>query len=345
MTRPRALRTGVALVLLALAVAGCRLPATLDPAGAQAERLAELIWGFTAVCATVYVLVLAALGGVTVRRYRGDDGSATAGHLVARHPERERRMAATVVVATVASALVLTGLLVASVITDRGVGSLAGREGLEVEVVGHQWWWEIRYPGDQAAELVTTANEIHLPVGEVVHLELTSADVIHSFWVPRLHGKKDLIPGRTTFHALVADRPGIYHGQCAEFCGHQHAHMGLVVVAEPRPRFDAWLAAQRRAARSPGSDLERRGRQVFLRSSCGLCHTVRGTQAGGRTAPDLTHLASRGTLAAATLRNEPARLAAWIRDPHGPKPYVNMPPNEMPEEDLRALVAYLGSLR
>jgi cytochrome c oxidase subunit 2 len=183
-----------------------------------------------------------------------------------------------------------------------------------------------------------------VPVGVPVRIHGTSVDVIHSFWVPSLHGKMDLIPGRQTQIWVQADRPGVYRGQCAEFCGYQHAHMGFVVVAEPREQFDAWLDAQRAPAAEPADDEERLGRDVFVNGTCAMCHTIRGTPAASRTGPELTHVGSRATLAAGTLPNQRGHLAGWIVDPQGIKPGVRMPQNRLAPHELNALLAYLEHL-
>jgi cytochrome c oxidase subunit II len=211
---------------------------------------------------------------------------------------------------------------------------------LTVRVVGHQWFWEIRYPGGKAV----TANELHIPTRTRVNLVGTTADVIHSFWVPELNRKIDLIPGRTNRMLLEADEPGVYRGQCAEFCGLQHAHMALYVFAEPRPRFSAWLAREARPARPPRGGEERKGRSVFLDESCADCHTIRGTPASGKVGPDLTHVGSRTTLAALTIPNERDALEEWIRDPQHVKPGNLMPDTHVDDGEVRALAAYLESL-
>jgi cytochrome c oxidase subunit 2 len=210
--------------------------------------------------------------------------------------------------------------------------------------VGHQWWWQVVYRDAQADRMVITANELHVPVGKPVKLVLTSRDVIHSFWVPSLHGKTDLIPGKTNEITIQADAPGQYRGQCAEFCGYQHAKMGLVVVAEDEGSFRAWLEAQRRSAGEPASAEARRGREVFLRTSCVMCHTVRGTIAGATTGPDLTHLASRLTIAAGALPRSRGNLQGWVANPQSVKPGVLMPATSLPSEDLQALVTWLEEL-
>jgi cytochrome c oxidase subunit 2 len=191
---------------------------------------------------------------------------------------------------------------------------------------------------------VVTANEIHIPVGRPVLINTHSQDVIHSFWMPELHGKRDLIPGHPSAIWLQADRPGVFQGQCAEFCGLQHAHMRLIVVAEPEETFQAWLEAQRQSAQPPRDPLAERGMHVFVSGPCALCHAIRGTDAAGHVAPDLTHIASRATLAAGTLPNTPGHLAGWIIDSQSVKPGNAMPSMSLSPEDLQALLAYLGNL-
>lgn len=209
-----------------------------------------------------------------------------------------------------------------------------------VEVIGHRWWWEVRYP-----ELgIVSANEIHLPLGEPVEVHLTSNDVIHSFWVPQITGKLDLNPGVTNTTWVQADIAGIYRGICAEYCGLQHANMQFLVVAEPRAEWEQWRQRESQAAPQPADDSLRFGRQIFLGSSCVYCHTVRGTNATAEVGPDLTHLASRLTLAAGILENNRGNLAGWIIDPQHIKPGNLMPPTNMSGEELQALLMYLDSL-
>jgi cytochrome c oxidase subunit 2 len=216
-----------------------------------------------------------------------------------------------------------------------------GTTSLTIRVIGHQWFWEFRYPGTNAV----TANEIHIPVGVRVDLVGTTADVIHSIWVPELNRKVDLIPGRVNRILLEADHPGRFRGQCSEFCGLQHAHMAVGVIAEPRAQFRAWLANQARPARTPTTSLEQQGLGVFLSQACSGCHAIRGTSARGRIGPDLTHLASRQTLAALTIPNDPSELRSWIANPQHAKPGAKMPALPLDEAELRAVVAYLESLR
>jgi cytochrome c oxidase subunit II len=216
----------------------------------------------------------------------------------------------------------------------------------EIRLVGHQWWWEVQYVGGTPDNHFATANEIHIPVGKTVQLELASNDVIHSFWVPNLSGKVDLIPGHTNRMQLRADKPGVYQGKCAEYCGTQHATMRIIVVAEPANEYETWRAQQLKPASTPGTPEEFRGQELFMSRACVLCHTVRGTLARGGVAPDLTHLASRRGLAANTLTNDKANLAAWAIHAQSLKPGAKMPNVvQFSGEELQYLVSYLAQLR
>jgi cytochrome c oxidase subunit 2 len=216
----------------------------------------------------------------------------------------------------------------------------------EIRVDGQQWWFEAEYLAAEPGLRVVVPTEIHIPVGRPVDLDLKTRDVIHSFWIPKLQGKVDLVPGVTNHVQLRADRPGVYEGECAEFCGVQHAHMRLEVVAEPPAQYKAWLEKQRAPASSEASTPEvEHGRDVFEAAACPLCHTVRGTAANGRIGPDLTHVGSRRRIAGGMLENNTANLAAWIVDAQALKPGAQMPTlRQLDGADLRALVAYLQSL-
>jgi cytochrome c oxidase subunit 2 len=216
---------------------------------------------------------------------------------------------------------------------------------LVIRLTGRQWWWAAEYQNSNPSKVFETANEIHVPVGRSIRLLLESNDVIHSFWVPRLQGKKDLVPGHPAALSFRVDRPGRFTGQCAEFCGLQHAHMGLLVVAEEPPKFEAWAQAQRKEAPAPTTDTTRRGREILETKTCAMCHTVAGTTARSRVGPVLTHFASRSTLGAGTADNNRGRLAQWIANPHDLKPGVLMPANALSPEDLNALLDYLGTLQ
>ena len=212
---------------------------------------------------------------------------------------------------------------------------------MTVEVVGRQWFWEFRYPGTDAV----TANELHIPTRTRVNVVVHTADVIHSFWVPRLNRKIDTIPGKTNRILLYADRPGSYRGQCAEFCGLQHAHMAFRVYAEPRAQFDRWLQNEASPASEPTRAEAARGRDAFMSEACASCHAIRGTEAQGEVGPDLTHVGSRQTLAALTIPNTPAGLTTWIANPQAVKPGNKMPGLRLSADEAKAIVTYLEGLR
>ena len=334
--RPQVAAT--ALVLVVPVLAGCNgSPSMLDPQGPAARNLAALTWvllGFLGL-ATVGVL---AVGALAVFRRRGADP----------REERQLRLERRLIVGggivlPALIALVLTGLNVGF---GRAVDGWSGRpmevglaNGAEVEIVGHRFWWEIRYRQDG----FLTANELHIPVGRPVTISMTSIDVIHSFWVPQLHGKIDLNPGHTTYLTLEADRAGVYRGQCAEFCGIQHALMGFLVVAEDEEEHAAWRERQAQPAGEPDGDAAL-GLQVFLEQGCGACHAIAGTQAEGRLGPDLTHFGSRRTIAAATVPNTRGHLGGWIVDPQRIKPGNLMPPMRVGSDELNALLDFLEGL-
>jgi cytochrome c oxidase subunit II len=308
----------------------------LGAAGPHAGGVESLWWLFFWVSTAVYVIVVIAMIVAVFHRRRPADPQ---------DPAHSRRAGQIIAVATGVSLVLLFVLLISSVRTGRySIQGLADPSHVNIKVTGQQWWWRVEYESQIPSQRFITANEIHIPVGRPVLLKLQSVDVIHSLWVPNLAGKKDLIPGHATELWIQADREGTFRGQCAEFCGHQHAHMGLVVIADPPGKYNRWLAAQRRPAAEPQDAAAKRGRDVFLSAPCVMCHSIRGTQAGGRTAPDLTHLGSRLTLAAGTLPNTPGHLAGWIADAQGIKPGNRMPTMAITAEDLQTLVKYLQAL-
>ena len=304
------------------------------PHGATLDRLGDLMYGIAAV---VFVVVVVALLAAAFRRRRPDEEP--------HDPARERRMTSAVALAAGATVAVLLLVMLLNYGASRQLTAQPPGEALQIRVTGHQWWWDVEYRDSIPQNWATTANEIHVPVGRPVVLELRSTDVIHSFWVPNLGVKRDLIPGEETSVWFQADSAGVYRGQCAEYCGHQHAKMALLVIAEPADSFRLWLARQRDSARTPADSVARRGQEVFLSSTCVMCHAIQGTPAGSRIGPNLTHLAGRRTLAAGTLPNTRGNLAGWIVDPQRIKPGVRMPPNALSPGDLDALLAYLESLR
>jgi cytochrome c oxidase subunit II len=256
------------------------------------------------------------------------------------------RMRRIVTGATIVTILTLFVLIVASVGTGKAIADLSFKKNpLTIQITGIQWWWQIQYMSSDPSQSVVTANEMHIPVGRPVQILGLSQDVIHSFWVPNLHGKRDLIPSRSTNEWIEADRPGVYRGQCAEFCGMQHAHMALWVIAEPEDKFEAWMRAQLQPAVPPSSPDTQRGQQVFLNHACIFCHQIRGTTAAGQNAPDLTHFGSRRGIAANTVPNTKGNLAGWIVDPQSTKPGNHMATIAVDSTELQPLIDYLESLK
>ena len=310
------------------------IQSALHPAGPQAASISHLWWLMFWTCTAVYVVVITMML-VAVRRRRQANQA----------PSSERHLTRSVAAATGVSVLILFGLLFASVVTGRAIGAVGAAEGLVIEITGNQWWWNVEYHNPNPSLAVTTANELHIPVGRQVRIQFKSNDVIHSFWVPNLHGKMDLIPGRQTAIWLQADTPGVYRGQCAEYCGLQHANMAMSVIAESSDDFERWLMAQRQPAPRPVTPEQQRGLTIVQNGPCAMCHTVRGTDAGGRTAPDLTHFGTRSTIAAGTAPNVRDNLARWIADPQHLKPGSRMPSLGLSAEDLQAVLAYLETLK
>lgn len=332
----RRVLAGLPAVFVAACATGGRQSA-LDPAGPQAGRIATFYVFLLVVSAIVYVIVIAALAFSVLRTRRTTDERS--------ETRKEHVMRRGVLATGIASAVILFVFLFYDFGVGRAVTEIPTRDPLEIEVIGHQWWWEVKYPSPLASNAVVTANEIHVPVGVPVRFRLTSTDVIHSFWAPNLHGKKDLVPGHVARTWFQADTAGVYRGQCAEFCGLQHAKMAFIIVAETKDEFRTWLEAQRQPASEPSDSLRAWGQRVFLGNSCTLCHTIAGTYAQSNVGPDLTHIASRGTIAAGTLLNTRGNMAGWIMDPQGIKPGTRMPSNQLTPDDLKALLAYLEGLK
>ncbi len=308
--------------------------------GARAQPINTLLWGVIAISLAVLVMALV-LVPLSTFRGRSIAGDALPGQLPV---EPARGGMSWIVLGVGGSSLVLLGVTVWTVVTLAAVSSVPpGEARLTLEVVGHQWWWEVRYLSDEPDRQFQTADEIHVPVGVPVVVKLRTADVIHSFWIPALTGKTDLIPGQTNTSWFSADRPGVYRGQCTEYCGQQHAHMGLEVIAEPNDAFASWQAHQLQpaAAKSEGA---RRGLAVFM-TKCAACHTVRGTSAGGVLGPDLSHLMARHRLAAGTLPNTPGYLSGWISDPQHVKPGALMPRLDLPGPELAQLRDFIEQLQ
>ena len=331
--------------LLALCLSSCGgIQNSINPAGPQADNLSRLWWLMFIVCSIVFVLVMIAL--LLALRKRTREPLAEATPILEPPQEQERRKRNTVISAVTITIIILFVFLIASFSAGRSMtAELAHKNGLVVEVTGHQWWWEVRYQDVDASNIFTTANEIHIPVGVPVTFSLRGADVIHSFWVPNLSGKKDLIPGKINTIWFQADKPGVYRGQCAEYCGLQHAKMALWIVAEPQEQFNAWRQNQTQTSVPPASDSQKRGQQVFLSATCVMCHAINGTPAGSNVGPNLTHIASRNMIAAATMTNTRDHLAQWIKDSQSVKPGNKMPQNNFSDQDLQALLDYLQNLK
>jgi cytochrome c oxidase subunit 2 len=302
------------------------IQSALNPHGPEAAGIAGITWILVGGGTLVFLLVvlLAALAISSPRPWLTGKGLIVGGGIIL-------------------PGLVLSALLIH---TMRAAPRLSAEQAAKVviEVIGHQWWWEVRYLDSADNVDFVTANEIHIPVGRKVEVRLRSADVIHSFWVPALAGKLDLIPGKDNRLRLAADQAGVFRGQCAEYCGGPHAQMAFYVMAVDMDRFDAWRRVQRRPAAMATDAAADSGRALFL-SSCPACHTVRGTPAGGKLGPDLTHFASRRSLGAAILPNRAGTVAGWITSSQHLKPGNLMPEfRQFTAAEVQALVAYLGSL-
>jgi cytochrome c oxidase subunit 2 len=336
-----ATRLRVSTLLLAVGCSGYQ--SVLDPKGPRAAAVARLHWSLLTVATIVYVIVIATLVYALWRA--SHRAQPTEGNIHRETEDQAQRMKLGVAIGVIATAVIVIAFLFIDVSTGSALARLGGTKPLRIDVVGHQWWWEVKYVDPDPHNLVETANEIHVPVGRPVLIKMTSSDVIHSFWAPNLAGKKDLVPGHETITWFRADSAGVYRGQCAEFCGHEHAKMAFFVVAEPRLQFESWLQAQRGESKKPADSLTAAGERVFLTGPCAMCHTISGTGAGGTVGPNLTHLASRRTIAAGTLPNTTGNLAGWILDPQSLKPGVKMPPSQLDPQQLRALLSYLESLK
>ncbi|MEJ1158699.1 cytochrome c oxidase subunit II [Prosthecomicrobium sp. N25] len=314
-----------------LALPGCKgAQSALDPAGPEARAVADLHWLMTTGAVGIFALVaILTIGAILIR---SDE----------RAPGNEWFVLGLGIAfpVVVLSALLWHGLSLARDLV------VTGAPALRVEVTGEQWWWRVAYLDSKGAVRLADANEIHVPAGATVEVVLNTADVIHSFWVPSLAGKLDMIPGRTNRFRIAASRPGIYRGQCAEYCGGQHALMAFTVVALEPAAFEAWWARSAGDAAAPVTEAERRGAALFQVQGCGACHTVRGTEAAGTVGPDLTRLGSRTTIAAGTFPRNPGTLAGWVASAQHLKPGNRMPSYDRLEgRQLRDLAAYLESLK
>ncbi len=318
-------------------LAGCTTsPSVFSAHGPDASRVALLTWLMFAIAAVV-LLIISILILLAFRRTRIP---LEGGDLYTNDPRSLRNVLLAGGLLPIVVLMVVMGIAIR--IDQQGSDPPPGSDPPTIEVIGHQWWWEVHYT-DQNFD---TANEIHIPVGTPVTLRLTAADVIHSFWVPQLHGKMDMIPGQTNTITLQADQPGLYRGQCAEFCGAQHANMAFYVIAQKPGDYEAWLADQVKESVEPGvGSIEQQGQQAFLGSACTYCHTIRGTNASGKLGPDLTHIASRMTIGSGILPNTRGNLAGWIINSQGLKPENRMPPMDLTSDQLQAMLDYFATLK
>lgn len=308
----------------------------LDSAGPRAGTIVPLTWYML----IVSVLVCVIIAWVLLRAMRGVRGNGGDAETRAVAVEEGPSGTHWIRNGLIASGLPLAVALVWTMVTLAAVSGPPPHPALTLDVTGHQWWWEVTYGAAQQSQIFTTANEIHIPVGERVLVRLHGADVIHSFWVPKLSGKTDMIPGQTNLSWLEAQAPGTYSGQCSEYCGAQHAHMMVQVVAQSPSDFEQWRQRQLQPAAAPTDDATRHGAEL-VEYRCGLCHQIRGTAAGAHYGPDLSHLAGRQTLGAGLLPNNAGTLAAWIENAHGLKPGNLMPNQNLAGEDLMDVIGYL----
>ena len=308
----------------------------------ESSNFLSLFTIFLIVCAIMYLIVIAALMiGILRRRREAEALTVEEG----RHEESTPFVRTAFVGWTALIGLGLVALTIASFFTDRSNASVARNPQLTINVTANQWWWDVKYTTHEASNEFKTANEIHLPVGVPAEITLQSNDVIHSFWIPNLAGKQDLIPGRVTDIQILPQKTGTFRGQCAEFCGVEHANMALDVTVESKADFERWVHAQQRPAFAPMTKLQLAGYRYVTTRECSACHNIGGTPANGQLAPDLTHFASRRSIAAGTMPMSTGNLYGWVADPQSQKPGNKMPTIGLSPDELHAVVAYLGTLK
>lgn len=331
--------------LAALLLSSCSIQhyqSDFGSAATEDQQFLKLFWIFLAVCTAMYILVMVFLAAGLLR-----GRSESAAHVVesGNHHQSHPALRSGLIGWGILVGCGLIALAVASFFADRSMAKAAAHERLSLTVTANQWWWEVQYNAGEPSKIMRTANEIHLPVGVPVRIMLQSNDVIHSFWVPSLAGKQDLIPGRLTDITIVPRKIGIYRGQCAEFCGVQHAHMALVIDVDSYADFIKWWDHQLQEAPAPKTPLVQAGYNYVTSRECAACHNIAGTPASGNVGPDLTHLASRRTIAAGTMPMSTGNLYGWVEDPQSIKPGSHMPTIGLAPGDLHAVVAYLETLK
>lgn len=321
----------LAALVTTVLLAGCddRSPSTLAPSGPKSDFTTMAWWILFSVAAFVCILIISATVLAAVVRRRTTRIKTGEG----------RRFV--LVLGVILPSLVFAGTFALGIFGLASDAEPPHKPAMTIDVVGHQWWWEVHYQGTDAV----TANEVHVPVGTPIELRLVTDDVIHSFWVPQVMPKMDLLPRRVNKTWVTVDHAGSYRGECAEYCGVQHAHMDFRLVAQPRSQFESWLQQEEQTAATPTTAAERRGEQFFTAASCATCHTIRGTSAHGDVGPDLTHVGSRKMLAAGTIPNDTGHMSGWIANSQAVKPGNEMPPQPISPSDLHDVVAYLQSLK
>jgi cytochrome c oxidase subunit 2 len=307
--------------------------------GERADPVVGLTWGVLIVSLAV-MIIIAVLLAIAIWHRPGIKAPAPGSTLEVRRPQGSLRW---VWIGVAASSVVLLLSVAWTMEVLAKVSSPATPPAMTIEVTGHQWWWQIRYLNADPSQVFSTANEIHIPTGVPVMFHLVGGDVIHSFWVPALFGKTDVIPGQTNQTWLEARAPGVYQGQCTEYCGLQHAHMAFLVIAQTPADFQQWRAHQLQSPAEPAGAQIIAGQSAFA-VHCGSCHAVRGTDAAGVLGPDLSHLMTRRTLAAGVLPNDPADLTRWLADPQALKPGSMMPKPELSSAELADVRAYMDTL-
>jgi len=332
------LRSGLAVAAACVLSSCTGWQSSFNAQAAQSEEIKRILLIFIVVCVVVWVVVmLVLLFGLTRPKGLREQP-------LDLRESFEHRAGSVILIAGIATTITVLALSVVSYGAQRTVFANDPSQ-VTVKITGHQWWWEVQYQADSPHLSFTTANEIRVPVGQPITIQLESADVIHSFWVPSLTGKMDLITGQQNTLQFTAKNPGVYRGQCAEFCGAQHAHMAFTVRVLSADEYRSWRDHQNQSAASPSDPLSIQGEQLFRGRGCGLCHTIRGTLAGGQLGPDLTHIASRESIAAGTLPQNPGNLAAWISDPQHIKPGNLMPKMSLRSHEMIAILHYLEQLQ
>ncbi|WP_207540893.1 cytochrome c oxidase subunit II [Sabulicella rubraurantiaca] len=330
----------MALLAAILLPGACDGPhSVLDPAGDQAAHLHGLLNLMLWVCGIMYALVLGFLAWALWRTIRRRDAAPPGPD----ESQRPLRIGLGAWAGLVVAGLIL--LSTASFLVDRSLAAAREHEALSIRITAHQWWWRVAYRDPASGEWIETANELYLPAGRTARLELVAEDVIHSFWVPNLSGKLDVIPGRTNLLDITPRRVGWYRGNCAEFCGLQHTLMALDVRVAPPEEFSAWLAAQAASASQPSDPVLARGQDLFVNGTCAACHVVRGTPADGRSGPDLTHVGTRRSIAGGALPMNRGNLQGWFLNPEALKPGTLMPAVVLPSQEADALARYLEWLK